>query len=1796
MSGKGTAKKKVGTSTRKYRRVLKSVRDKLTQHTDHATGYIESLSVDLSNAHADAERNLEEYREMLDSSDEADKQEVATTDEQLDNLNDELTQVQIQIDQLKLNAAAVQKSKTKNECISKLKKFDPPKFSGKIRDYPAFIAHYKTHVEMQYGKDPYALLNCLDASAQTVVNPVIDNYDDMMKRLDEKYGRPEKQVDSIIQQIKSINRVAEGDTKSMIHMIETVEMCWLDLKRLNLESEMNTTTMISDIEKLLPELQKREWTLHKPEKAEFTHLKDFLVKEKQAIEYMTEDIRNANKHTKSRVNFAGIAEEEPVESTNAIVNLLEKQLESHNQLMKIMTQTMAKVPTDKHVNTYDRSNRSGVNHRCWFHKSNGHDTVECSSFAALENQERVAAIRRNGACFCCLKTGHISRQCQEKIQCGETDQNNQPCMRYHHKLLHTAHVEGLVFHNAVHVVNADRNGRRNQAILMITSLKIKSHCIGALWDPGANTTLITHRAAQRLYLKGVDVYLTITKVGNECQSGPSKEYIVPVSDLNGKIWEIKAYGIDEITADVSPVSMHGVAALFDNITEVDIQRPHGKLDILIATDCCRLLPEKVQEVGNLQLMKNQFGYCLRGSHPMIKLPNRESNHVVVKIHHLDADVKNANIDISKNEDTIHRNMEDFFTIEGMGVCCAQRCGFCQCGKWSNDLKNITIQEEREMKLIQNGLSYDETDKCWTVKYPWIRDPHELPNNINAVIGRMKSLERRLKRVGNEYLTLYNDQVSNMLERMAARKLTQEECDTYDGPVHYIAHHEVLKPDSKSTPVRQVFDSSSSFMGHKLNDYWAKGPDVINSLIGVLMRFRQGLFAIAGDISKMYNSVKLSLLDQHTHRFVWRNGDSNNEPEHYALTRVAFGDRPSGAIAIIALRATADMSKDTHPKEAEIINKDSYVDDLLTSVDDEDQVIPLMSGIESVLKGGGFTIKYWVTSFKPNDEQGATQLNILNTDNERILGLVWNPETDTFRFKVRINFSCKKNKLPTQPDLDISRISEDFPQVLTRRMVLSQVARVYDPLGLITPLILRAKLLLRKSCQKEEHQGNVGWDHPLSKSLYAEWKKFFEELFTVEGLSFPRCFRPRMNIGQPILIVYDDGSKEAFGACAYARWEVTPHCFWACLIMAKNRVSPRRVISIPKLELCGAVIGVRLRQTIVEELDIEFSSVMHITDSQIVRCQIQKESHGFKTFTANRIAEIQTKSDPNEWWWVPSKDNPADLTTRSTAPEELGEASIWQNGPDYLKWDLDHWPISQSCDDDELPDRIGVVMATDVKKGWNIDEQGYNLSIINIERFSELAKLLKVTAMILHIKDSKSFANPVSGLVKYLHLAELHWIRYSQDVYRGCWKKTLKCLAPSINSEGIIVVGSRLSNKATLPMVLPRKCRYAKLYCLSIHNEGHSGIDATVAKVRSRVWIPGITRLVKEIKRACVICRFIEKMYLEQRMGLLPVERLRPAPAFFHCAIDIFGPFIIKDAVKKRTRGKAYGILFNCLYSRAVYLDLAEGYDTRSFILALRRFVSVRGYPSTMRADHGSQLICASKELQKMITDAWDWKTIYSFGEQQNMKWLINKSADAPWENGCSEALIKSTKRCLTQSIGTNILTFSELQTALFDVAGLLNERPIGTKTTDPNEGAYLCPNDLLLGRTSRNAPIGHWTPSNSSKVNLSAIHEIVEAFWKKWMKFYFPTLIVQKKWHTEVRNVCIGDIVLLQQDSNDYKGVWRLAQVSEILDSSDGKVRSVKLRYKQQGPDGTYKGLQDTYVTRSVHRLVMILPVEEQTQ
>ena len=348
-------------------------------------------------------------------------------------------------------------------------------------------------------------------------------------------------------------------------------------------------------------------------------------------------------------------------------------------------------------------------------------------------------------------------------------------------------------------------------------------------------------------------------------------------------------------------------------------------------------------------------------------------------------------------------------------------------------------------------------------------------------------ENRLRRIDVEYARKYQSEMEDMVRRGIARKLSDREIRDYNGPVHYIHHHEVLKPESSSTPLRIVFNSSASYMGQKLNEFWAKGPNILNNLLGVLFRFRQEKIAIAGDISKMYHTIKISILDQHTHRFLWRDLDSSRPPDHYVLNSVTFGDRPIGVIATLALRQTVHKFGSEFPEVKDMIMDNTYVDDILHSTDSVDRAFNLIRDTEEILSLGSFHVKYWVISgcYESHD------VNVMESNCEKILGLKWKPKEDYFFFTVNVNFSPRVKRMRSGPNLQRCEIETKFPQILTRRMILSQIASFYDPLGFAVPVILQAKILMRSMITRS-HSGDKGsdWDDPLDISMVNKWKQFF----------------------------------------------------------------------------------------------------------------------------------------------------------------------------------------------------------------------------------------------------------------------------------------------------------------------------------------------------------------------------------------------------------------------------------------------------------------------------------------------------------------------------------------------------------------------------------------------------------------------------------------------------------------------------------------------------------------------------------
>ena len=300
-------------------------------------------------------------------------------------------------------------------------------------------------------------------------------------------------------------------------------------------------------------------------------------------------------------------------------------------------------------------------------------------------------------------------------------------------------------------------------------------------------------------------------------------------------------------------------------------------------------------------------------------------------------------------------------------------------------------------------------------------------------------------------------------------------------MHYISHHEVLKPESQSTPCRIVFNSSAKYKGHILNDYWAKGADLINNLLGVLLRFREEEVPIVGDISKMYHAVGLSEQDQHTHRFLWREFDTSRAPDIYVMSAVSFGDKPAGNVATAALRKSAQLFSKKYPDAVEMIVRNSYVDDIIDSVKDEETAHKRIAECDEILSHGSFKVKEWIIPKRKESEGDQEILSdpFTRRENQKVLGTVWNPDGDQFGFKVCLNFSPKIRKRRSGPDLTADDLPSQIPAALTKREILSQVNGMFDPLGLATPITVKAKILMRKF-NTEEKLNQLGWDSEIDK--------------------------------------------------------------------------------------------------------------------------------------------------------------------------------------------------------------------------------------------------------------------------------------------------------------------------------------------------------------------------------------------------------------------------------------------------------------------------------------------------------------------------------------------------------------------------------------------------------------------------------------------------------------------------------------------------------------------------------------------
>ena len=372
----------------------------------------------------------------------------------------------------------------------------------------------------------------------------------------------------------------------------------------------------------------------------------------------------------------------------------------------------------------------------------------------------------------------------------------------------------------------------------------------------------------------------------------------------------------------------------------------------------------------------------------------------------------------------------------------------------------------------------------------------------------------------------------------------------------------------------------------------------------------------------------------------------------------------------------------------------------------------------------------------------------------------------------------------------------------------------------------------------------------------------------------------------------------------------------------------------------------------------------------------------------------------------------------------------------------------------------------------------------------------------------------------------------------------------------------------------------------VHSEEHSGTTKTLAKSRRKFWIVRGRRVAEKVRNSYK-CRLLDKKLAEQQMSPLPECRLTIAPVFNVTSIDLFGPLEIRDTVKKRTHMKVWGFIATCAATRAMYIDLTENYGTDAILQTIRRFVAIRGCPSQIISDQGSQLKLASKETAALTKD-WNWSPVSNWALSHNIDWKF-VPAEGQHQNGLSESLIKSVKRSIHHVIGQNILSFSELQLMFFEIASVINSRPIGTAPgSDPECPTALTPNDLLLGRSTNEVPNGPFETSPTVARRFRFVQGLIDDWWQRWYESVLPSLVPSYKWQQRHRNVKVNDICLIRYKSK-VRSSYRLGRVTEIHTSDDGLVRKVTLQYRLP-TEKTFRT-----VDRVVQGIAVIVPVEEQS-
>ncbi|XP_055615114.1 uncharacterized protein LOC129761420 [Toxorhynchites rutilus septentrionalis] len=871
---------------------------------------------------------------------------------------------------------------------------------------------------------------------------------------------------------------------------------------------------------------------------------------------------------------------------------------------------------------------------------------------------------------------------------------------------------------------------------------------------------------------------------------------------------------------------------------------------------------------------------------------------------------------------------------------------------------------------------------------------------------------------------------------------------------------------------------------------------------------------------MYRQVLVHPEDTPLQRILWR--FSRQVPvQTYELLTVTYGIAPSSFLATRTLKQLAADEGTSYPLGRPALEKGFYVDDFIGGAHSVEEAIRLRTELSELLAKGGLELRKWTSNHLEvlhglHDDQIGTQSSLQFGPNETVktLGIGWEPEAGFLRFDSLI-----------EPNSD----------PWTKRSILSTIARLFDPMGLIAPV----------RCHSENHHATtLGASVRMGRSNLPKVSAFRVQRY---------AFLPRAKVQ---LHTFTDASEDAYGACVYARCENPKGNVRVQLLAAKSRVAPLKRLSIARLELCAAVLGAHLYDHVKQALDLQIESSHFWTDSTVTLQWLKSPPNVWKTFVANRVAEVQHHTHGCQWRHVPGSENPAELVSRGTTVEGLLSSDYWYNGPHWLALPSREWPILTlpGVPDEELEIRQ-VVAAVQTQTTIN------PLFL----RYSSFTRLLHIVGYCLRfisnsrakiqarnsLQASPDTSHSISLTVEQVRIAKTRLTRLAQEdafndeireLEKGksiSKKSTIRLLNPILDSERVLRVGGRL-NLSQLPYhtkhasLLPANHPFTRIIAEHYHLKlFHGGGRHLLATIRQEFWPLDGRRLVRSIVRNCFRCTRFNPEPVEQQIGQLPAQRVVPGRPFEVTGVDYAGP--------------------------GVHIELASDLSTHTFLKALRCFISRRGSPSHLHSDNGKNFEGAKNELvelYRMLRSNSDQDKIRNACAEIGIQWHLTPPK-APHFGGLWEAAVKIAKRHLFRQLGSTRLSFEDMATGLTQIESIMNSRPLLSISDDPCDLSVLTPAHFLIGTSATALPDPDISTVPTNRLtHYQQLQMHVQQFWIRWRDEYLHELQRDSK-HRSRNNEIIPGRMVVVVDEMQAPLRWPLARITGVHPGKDKIISSL---------------------------------------